>query len=99
MPFCAAAVRPSVAPNLADERMAELWQATNKPEAADTFNGPWGAELAPDPKAVFTFVRPKTHGNSPGLTVRDPEGTEWSVKQGAEGPVEVTLSRVLSAVG
>ncbi|HKA02065.1 MAG TPA: hypothetical protein VKE70_36390 [Candidatus Solibacter sp.] len=79
--------------------MAELWQAANKAEAADTFNGPWGAELPPDPKAVFTFIRSKTHGNSPGLTVRDPEGTEWSVKQGPEGPVEVTVSRVLSAVG
>jgi hypothetical protein len=79
--------------------MAELWHAPTNLEAADTLSGPWGAELAPDAKAVFTFVKSKTHGNSPGLTVRDPEGGEWSVKQGPEGPIEVTLSRVLSAVG
>jgi hypothetical protein len=39
------------------------------------------------------------------LTVRDPQGREWHVKQpphteqSAEGPVEIVLSRVLSAVG
>jgi hypothetical protein len=39
------------------------------------------------------------------MTVRDPQGREWHVKQaphnhqGAEGPIEVVLSRVLSAVG
>jgi len=39
------------------------------------------------------------------MTVRDPEGREWSVKQippGAldvEAKVEVTLSRLLSAIG
>jgi len=39
------------------------------------------------------------------VTVRDPQGREWHVKQPphydqrAEGPIEVTLSRVLSAVG
>jgi hypothetical protein len=48
---------------------------------------------------LYSFVKPKTHGNSPGLTVKDPDGVEWSVKGGNEGHVEVTLSRVLSAVG
>jgi hypothetical protein len=33
------------------------------------------------------------------MTVRDPHGVEWSVKEGEEGPVEVTVSRVLSAIG
>ena len=39
------------------------------------------------------------------MTVTDPEGREWSVKQpypgslDSEGPVEVALSRILSAVG
>jgi hypothetical protein len=50
-------------------------------------------------------VAPKKGGINPGVTVRDPQGREWKVKQppitgrGAEGPVEVVLSRVLSAVG
>jgi hypothetical protein len=48
---------------------------------------------------------PPKHGTNPGVTVTDPEGRQWSVKQaptsdrGAEGPVEVVLSRILSAVG
>jgi hypothetical protein len=33
------------------------------------------------------------------MTVRDPNGVEWSVKEGEEGPVEVVVSRILSAVG
>ena len=33
------------------------------------------------------------------MTVRDAKGVHWSVKQGEEGPVEVTVSRILSAVG
>ncbi|HWW86106.1 MAG TPA: hypothetical protein VNZ26_21065, partial [Vicinamibacterales bacterium] len=44
-------------------------------------------------------------GTNPGMTVHDPQGREWHVKQpphndeGAEGPIEVVLSRVLSGVG
>jgi hypothetical protein len=40
-----------------------------------------------------------------GLTVKDPQGREWSVKQpypgnmDSEAPVEVTLSRLLSGIG
>jgi len=78
--------------------MPELWHPADL-AAVDTFHGPWGAERAPDPQAVYDFVRKKTHGVSPGLTVRDPHGVEWSVKEGEEGPVEVTVSRILSAVG
>jgi len=78
--------------------MPELWHPADT-APADTFNGPWGAERAPDPKATYTFVRQKTHGVSPGLTVRDARGVEWSVKEGDEGPVEVTVSRILSSVG
>ena len=80
------------------QRIPELWHAADVARA-DTYNGPWGAERAPDPKATYSFVHAKTHGVSPGMTVRDPHGVEWSVKEGEEGPVEVTVSRVLSAVG
>ena len=71
----------------------------------DLFDGPWGTERAPDPSAIYTFVERKQQGTNPGITVKDPRGREWHVKQpphndqGAEGPIEVTLSRVLSAVG
>ena len=55
--------------------------------------------------AVYTFVEAKRGGVNPGMTVRDPAGRIWKVKQPplvgrrAEGPIEVVLSRVLSAVG
>jgi hypothetical protein len=97
MPFCTANVQSTMAPVEAQRHMVELWQPPRP--GADMLNGPWGAEHAPDPKALYTFEKPKTHGVSPGMTVVDPSGERWSVKQGEEGPVEVTLSRILSAIG
>jgi hypothetical protein len=107
-PFCTAKVQPTAPPWGAP--LTELWQSPNAPGAQavanrDLLNGPWGRERAPDPRAVYTFVERKQHGTNPGITVLDPQGREWHVKQpphtdqGAEGPVEVVLSRVLSAVG
>jgi hypothetical protein len=106
-PFCTPKVQP--APPW-DASIAELWQSPDargaQPIATrDLYYGPWGPERAPDPHAVYTFVDRKQHGTNPGITVLDPQGREWHVKQpphtdqGAEGPVEVVLSRVLSAVG
>jgi len=86
-------------------RMAELWQEPVDLATHDLLYGPWGPERAPDPDAVYTFVEPKRGGANPGMTVRDAEGRRWRVKQPpadgrlAEGPIEVVLSRVLSAVG
>ena len=80
-----------------------LWQPPTG--SRDLFYGPYGARLKPDPDAVYTFVRRKQKGVNPGVVVRDPQGREWHVKQApssgenAEGPVEVVISRVLSAVG
>ena len=85
--------------------MAEFWQRPADLASRDLFGGPWGGEQAPDPDAVYTFVQRKQQGTNPGVTVKDPLGREWHVKQpphndqGAEGPIEVTLSRVLSAAG
>ena len=96
-------VEPTVPPPLV--QMQELWRAPSEAEHQDLFLGPWGADHAPDPKATYTFVKSKTGGINPGMTVTDPLGRRWSVKQaphdgrGAEGPIEVVLSRVLSAVG
>jgi len=88
-----------------DASLAALWQDPGDVRAGDLFNGPWGAACAPDPHATYAFVRSKQHGVNPGIVVRDPLGRTWHVKQaphgdiGEEGPVEVALSRVLSAVG
>jgi len=84
---------------------ASLWQPPADVRRSDLFFGPWGADHAPDPAATYTFIRPKKGGVNPGVIVRDDRGRVWHVKQpprnsqGAEGPVEVVLSRVLSAVG
>jgi len=85
-------------------RGASLWQQPTVP-TADLYYGPWGSSRAPDPSATYEFVGLKHTGVNPGMTVRDPQGREWSVKQKAagglddEGGVEVTVSRLLSAVG
>lgn len=104
MPSC---VPPKVSPTTpaSQVNMRELWEVPTDLETRDLFYGPWGAKDAPDPQVTYSFVKAKDHGTNPGVTVRDPQGREWHVKQpphhdeGAEGPVEVVLSRVLSAVG
>jgi hypothetical protein len=89
----------------ATEPMTALWESPADLRSRDLFNGPWGLENAPDPNAVYTFIRPKRGGANPGVVVRDPRGRTWRVKQarhrdhGDEPPVEVTISRILSAVG
>ena len=103
-PFCTPELRPTQPP--ATVRIEELWERPDDLEASDLFFGPWGPGNAPHPDVPYRFVKPKTSGTNPGMTVTDPTGREWSVKQashdpdrGDEGPVEVALSRVLSAVG
>jgi hypothetical protein len=97
------AVLPTVPPG--QVRIGELWEPPADIGAQDLFYGPWGPERAPNPAAIYTFVEPKRGGVNPGMTVRDPAGRKWKVKQPplagrrAEGPIEVVLSRVLSAVG
>jgi hypothetical protein len=100
--FCATAIRPTTP--AVDAPPASLWVEPVDLERRDLFNGPWGATRAPDPAARYTLVHLKHSGINPGMTVRDPLGREWSVKQAGpdipdEGPVEVVLSRVLSALG
>ena len=86
--------------------ISELWVAPIDIAQQDLFYGPWGREHAPDPGATYRFARPKSGGTTPGMTVIDTQGRRWSVKQTnhdvaelPEGPVEVLVSRVLSAVG
>ena len=101
MPFCTASVRLTPIP--ADAPPATLWEQPAGNGERDLFYGPWGREHAPSPNDIYTLVQVKHSGINPGLTVRDSEGREWSVKQpfsesDDEGPTEVVLSRVLSAV-
>jgi hypothetical protein len=103
VPAWAPDITSTVSPSEAD--VAELWQQPDDLASRNLFYGPWGDVAAPDAHATYTFMRKKRQGTNPGVTIRDPLGREWHVKQpphskqGAEGPVEVVLSRVLSAVG
>lgn len=99
---CAGTVRPTSTPT--PTPMSAWWQEPTDLAQRDLFFGPWGREHAPDPAAEYTFVRPKSGGFNPGVVVHDPQGREWHVKHpsanhGDEGPAEVVLSRVLSALG
>ena len=88
--------RPSQQP--ATGVIAELWQEPANLEVRDLFNGPGGVELTPQ-SVTYSFVARKTSGKNPGYDVRDPQGRVWSVKLGEESQSEVTVSRVLWAVG
>src|SRR4029077_3383312 len=102
-PFCTPSVHSTVPPG--EARMAELWQRPDDISRRNLFDGRWGDGRAPASNVTYTFVERKQQGTNPGVTVEDPRGRRWHVKQpphndqGAEGPIEVTLSRVLSAVG
>jgi hypothetical protein len=95
--------RPTPSVSAAPSR---LWSRPASLVEQDLFYGPWGADSAPDPFSRYTLIERKHTGVNPGVTVRDTAGREWSVKQRpleisdtAEGAIEVTLSRVLSALG
>ncbi len=91
---CAREQPPRVAPD-----MAELWEAPADLEQRDLFYGPGGAALAPDSTARYSLVKVKDHGRSAGYSVVDERGRAWSAKLGVESRVEVTLSRIVWAVG
>jgi len=82
-----------------------MWVEPADIASRDLFYGPWGAEHAPDPDGVYELIELKHSGVNLGMTVKDDQGREWSVKQpfpgnlDSEAPVEVVISRLLSGVG
>ncbi len=102
---CALKVKPPAAQPTARVEGDSLWKAPTDLARRDLFNGPWGASRAPAPDGTYQLVEIKRTGVNPGMTVRDSQGREWSVKQitpgglDDEGAVEVVVSRLLSAVG
>ena len=102
-PGCTPKLEPTMPPW--DAPLGELWQRPTDITSRDLYFGPFGERVAPDPVVTYAFVDRKHDGTNPGITVKDSEGREWHVKQpphndqGAEGPIEVTLSRVLWAIG
>lgn len=101
---CAKAQPPALQPS-APVAGAVLWTMPTDLATRDVFHGPWGRENAPNPADTFTLLVSKRSGVDSGMRVKDSQGREWSVKTpypgnlDAEAPVEVTVSRLLSAVG
>ena len=101
---CAGVGRPQVQ-NAPPKPGVSMWVEPTDLASRDVFYGPWGRELAPDPNDVYELVEMKHTGVNLGMTVKDSKGREWSVKQpypgnlDSEAPVEVVVSRLLSAVG
>lgn len=101
---CAKAKRPAMQPS-APVAGAVMWVEPTDLATRDLFYGPWGQANAPNPADTFTLVESKHSGVNMGMTVKDSRAREWGVKTpypgglDSEAPVEVTLSRILSAVG
>jgi hypothetical protein len=101
---CAGVGQPQVQ-NAPPPAGATMWVEPADLASRDLYYGPWGKEYAPDPQDVYNLVELKHSGVNLGMTVKDSKGREWSVKQpypgnlDSEAPVEVVVSRLLSAVG
>lgn len=101
---CAKAKRPALQPS-APVTGAVLWEDPKDLERRDVFYGQWGAENAPNPADTYRLEETKHSGVNLGMTVKDTKGREWSVKTpypgglDSEAPVEVAVSRLLSAIG
>lgn len=101
---CAKKVPPSLQPS-APVPGAVLWTEPADLATRDLFNGPWGASDAPDPDDTFTLVSTRYSGSNLRMTVTDSQNREWLVKTpypgglDSEAPVDVVVSRLLSAVG
>lgn len=96
---CAPTIHSTLRRQMMPAEMAELWVEPRDLATRDLFYGPGGRALAPNPKAVYQHVKTKSHGVNPGYTVADPEGLEWSIKQGPEASTEVVASRIIWAAG
>jgi hypothetical protein len=76
-----------------------LWEDPGDIESRDLFNGPGGADGAPDPKGKFTFVERSKSGTSEKINVEDDRGRKWQVKFGAEARPSPAASRIVWAAG
>lgn len=77
----------------------ELWVEPRDLATRDLFWGPGGQALAPENGSTFKYKEEKVGGYSPGFTVTDASGREWSAKQGPEAQTEVVASRIYWAAG
>src|SRR5262245_60800568 len=85
--------------NPAEVDVTQLWIEPADLESRDLYNGPGGAQLAPNAGVGYALIKLDSKGYSPGYQVRDAEGTTWDVKLGPEAQTEVVASRALWAIG
>jgi len=78
--------------------VSQLWSEPADLESRNLFHGIGGEQLRPQ-STTFTFVADKTTGTNKGYDVRDAQGRLWAVKLGVEAQPEVTVSRILWALG
>ena len=78
--------------------VSQLWLSPDDLESRDLFHGSGGQHLRPQ-STTFQFVAHKTSGTNKGYDVRDDQGRLWAVKLGTEAQPEVTVSRILWALG
>lgn len=81
------------------EAHAVLWLEPTDIESRDLFNGPGGAEGAPDPNGKFTFIERSKSGTSEKINVEDDRGRKWQVKFGAEAKPAPAAARIAWALG
>jgi len=84
---------------LSQREVAELWQEPADLQERNLLYGPGGRAQLPDASASYAILEADTNGFSPGYEVRDPAGRIWNVKLGPESQTEVTVARLLWAVG
>src|SRR3982751_6490356 len=76
-------------PTASDREMRNvLWTEPANIESLDLFNGPGGADGAPDPQGKFTFEKRSSSGTSEKIQVLDDKGRKWTVKFGPEAKPE-----------
>lgn len=79
--------------------MSELWEEPTDLEQRDLYWGVGGPEHFPDTTQKFKVKQVKQTGTQPGYDLVDSKNQEWSAKLSTEARVEVTLSRIVWAIG
>jgi hypothetical protein len=76
-----------------------MWSEPSNIESLDLFNGPGGADGAPEPQGKFTFEKRVSTGTSEKIHVSDDKGRKWTVKFGPEAKPETAATRLVWAAG
>lgn len=84
---------------MTSDALAPLWVEPKDLESRDLLHGPGGKDGAPQPDAVYRFVKLDDTGHSKGYHVVGPDGRKWKVKVGDEAQSEIAVSRILWAIG